>query len=112
MPTATPPLEILPDPDRAFLPSYLRRAQGPGRHAGHDELVGDDGQVRPHWRAFVSEVEQLGMGEVAARWQRAQEQIHENGVSFNVYGDPQGMERPWPLSPLPILVSQADYAAL
>jgi uncharacterized circularly permuted ATP-grasp superfamily protein len=116
MPTVTPPLEIFPDPDRARstnVASYVAR-RDPG--AGHDEMVGVDAhgqpEVRPHWRTFVDQIEHLGTAEIAHRWQRAQEQIHENGVSFNVYGDPQGMERPWPLSPLPILVGPAEFASL
>ncbi|MCK7502296.1 MAG: hypothetical protein MZW92_79805 [Comamonadaceae bacterium] len=32
-----------------------------------------------------------------ARVQYVQRQIHENGVTYNVYADPQGTDRPWEL---------------
>src|SRR5215467_13872789 len=102
MPTVTPPLEVVPDPDRALSASYAGSPSG-GVGGGWDEMVDGQRQVRPHWLPFVAEIDRMGGGEVATRWQRAQELIHDNGVSFNVYGDPQGMERPWPLSPLPVL---------
>ena len=33
--------------------------------------------------------------------------IRENGVTYNVYGDPQGIDRPWELDMVP-LSSRAD----
>src|SRR5262249_17436789 len=38
--------------------------------------------------------------------------IHENGVSYNVYGDSRGFERPWNLSLLPIVLGIDDWARL
>jgi uncharacterized circularly permuted ATP-grasp superfamily protein/uncharacterized alpha-E superfamily protein len=108
MPTVTPPIEVVPDPDRAFSPSYRGSRDG----AGYDEMVDERGATRAHWEPFVEHLDRLGTAELASRWQRAQEQIHDNGVSFNVYGDAQGMERPWPLSPLPVLIPPAEFASL
>src|SRR3954462_7328142 len=93
-------------------------ADGPAPYAPragvHDELVDAEGGVRPHWAPFLCHLGQLGPDELAParprtnrtprRWARAQELIHENGVSYNVHGDPQGMDRPWPLSPLPVVL--------
>ena len=31
--------------------------------------------------------------------------IRENGVTYNVYGDPQGIDRPWQLDLIPLLIS-------
>ncbi len=46
------------------------------------------------------------------RWEKARHLIHENGVSYNVYGDPRGMERPWSLSPVPVLIAAEEWSAL
>ena len=35
----------------------------------------------------------------------ANAQIRENGVTYNVYGDPKGVDRPWELDPLPLLIA-------
>src|SRR5688572_22591521 len=71
-----------------------------------DELGG------AHWQRFLERLAALGMAEVGRRWQTAKQLIHENGVTYNVYGDPQGLERPWRLSPVPLLISPEDWARL
>lgn len=80
--------------------------------AGFDELKDSTGAVRPHWARFLHRLSELGMVELARRWDTAQHLIHENGVTYNIYGDPQGVERPWSLSPLPLLVSSEDWNKL
>lgn len=74
-----------------------------------DEIKADDGSLRPHWRRFFELLDALGPGELAQRWQKARHLLHENGVSYNVYGDPQGMERPWNLSPIPVLIASEEW---
>jgi uncharacterized circularly permuted ATP-grasp superfamily protein len=34
--------------------------------------------------------------------------ILENGVTYNVYADPKGADRPWELDPLPLILSPAS----
>ena len=43
----------------------------------------------------------MGRSELSRRWGEAQHLIRENGVTYNVYGDPRGMDRPWQLDPIP-----------
>ena len=31
---------------------------------------------------------------------------------INIYGDPQGMDRPWELDPIPLLISPSDAAVI
>jgi len=35
-----------------------------------------------------------------------------HGVSFNVYGDARGLDRPWPLDPVPVVLAPDEFAAL
>ncbi|MEJ0008478.1 MAG: circularly permuted type 2 ATP-grasp protein [Steroidobacteraceae bacterium] len=35
--------------------------------------------------------------------------ISENGVTYNVYADPKGADRPWALDPLPLMISAAEW---
>src|ERR1700722_16880236 len=86
----------------------------PGRSAdwlGYEPLVGapdeafhEQGGARPHWDAFVQSLRELGLDELTHRWAEAKQLVHENGVTYNVYGDPRGMERPWQLDPIPVLI--------
>ena len=38
--------------------------------------------------------------------------IRENGVTYNVYGDPQGVDRPWELDMLPLLIAPAEWSRI
>ncbi|HET6150260.1 MAG TPA: circularly permuted type 2 ATP-grasp protein [Polyangia bacterium] len=78
----------------------------------YDELVDPSGSIRPHWRTFVRSLEALGGAELTERWEQARQLIHDNGISFNVYGDARGMERPWQLSPIPVLIAADEFASL
>jgi len=99
--------------------STLPAVSGPAWLAGYrslqgayDELSAPGGQLRPHWRAFVAKLDELGRPEITRRWELARNLIHENGVTYNVYGDPRGMDRPWELDSLPLLISAEDWKAL
>ena len=39
-----------------------------------------------------------------------QRQMRENGVTYNVYADPQGADRPWELDLLPLILPQEEWA--
>jgi len=38
--------------------------------------------------------------------------LTEKGVTYNIYGDPSGMNRPWNLDIIPFLVSKEEWAAI
>ena len=78
----------------------------------YDETFAEDGEPRPHWRKVVAAFEALGTRDLAHCWQQARHMIHENGVTYNVYDDAQGMERPWELDPVPWVIGAAEWASL
>ena len=80
--------------------------------AGYDEMSVSKDQLRPRWETFMQSMSALGKEELANRWRAAQQQIRDNGVTYNVYGDPLGTERPWTLDPIPLLISQAEWREL
>ena len=52
-----------------------------------------------------SEQEGLDPDRMAERGDEARRLIRQNGVTYNVYGDPLGLERPWPLDLMPLVLS-------
>jgi uncharacterized circularly permuted ATP-grasp superfamily protein/uncharacterized alpha-E superfamily protein len=76
---------------------------------GYDEMVDAEGRIRPAWDSLTGFLDGLGPAELERRWLQAEQLIHDNGVSFNVYGDQKGMERPWKLSPIPLVFSPAEF---
>src|SRR3954471_4479020 len=90
---------------RAVLePAGLRR---------YDELDDAQGVMRAHWRGLLS---RLRAGESPDAVRRSQELtrrlIVENGVTYNVYADPQGADRPWALDPLPFVLPAAEWRTI
>jgi uncharacterized circularly permuted ATP-grasp superfamily protein/uncharacterized alpha-E superfamily protein len=77
-----------------------------------DEMVDPEGDLRPVWRTFLHALDELGLPEVTRRWEDARQLIREHGVTYNVYGDPRGLGRPWVLDPIPLLISAEDSDAL
>jgi uncharacterized circularly permuted ATP-grasp superfamily protein/uncharacterized alpha-E superfamily protein len=75
----------------------------------YDELSADGATPRPHWLRFVDSLRGLGSEEMQQRWQRAERRIRENGVTYNIYDDPQGANRPWQTDPIPLLISAEEW---
>ncbi|MEM9295102.1 MAG: circularly permuted type 2 ATP-grasp protein [Planctomycetota bacterium] len=80
--------------------------------SAYDELVEPEGGMRPGWSELVRELERLGPEGLTRRWARGQAELAENGVAYNVYGDPRGMHRPWALDPLPLILGAEDWARI
>ncbi len=79
---------------------------------GFDEATDAAGLPRPHWLKLFDSLAHLGPTEIARRWREARDLIRANGVTYNVYGDPHGIARPWQLDPIPLVVSSADATTL
>jgi len=77
-----------------------------------DEAFDGAGGVRPHWQCFLDALKEVGLSDLTRRWDEAKHLIHENGVTYNVYGDPRGMERPWQLDPIPSLFPPQEWEFL
>jgi len=61
----------------------------------YDELLDEKGAVRKHWKPLIERVA-TGDGTGAGRrgLELTRRLIIENGVTYNVYADPQGADRP------------------
>src|SRR5579864_9047486 len=77
-----------------------------------DEMTEAPGVSRGHWQKMLAALDKLGMEELSRRWQEARQLIRENGVTYNVHGDPRGLDRPWQLDPIPLLISPSEGAFL
>ena len=80
---------------------------------GHyDEVIGPSGLPRPHWRKLTAALSRMGADKLGKRWLQGRQLIQANGISYNVYGDPQGSERPWPLDPVPLALSAEEWQGI
>jgi uncharacterized circularly permuted ATP-grasp superfamily protein/uncharacterized alpha-E superfamily protein len=78
----------------------------------HDEFLAPDGRIRGHWRGLADSLLAIGSAGLSSRWQEGRRLLHEYGVTYNVYGDPQSAGRLWPLDPIPMLIEQREWTAI
>ena len=82
---------------------------------GHFDELRDPAQagaLRPQWAQFFEHVGLDGVGELNRRTQSLARQIRDNGVTYNVYADEHGTQRPWSLDLFPLLVTPAHWAEI
>ncbi len=77
-----------------------------------DEMLADDGSVRPSWQSFVTQLDAATPEQMRHRLDYVRRRILENGVTYNVYADPKGADRPWELDPLPLILSPGEWQQL
>ena len=76
----------------------------------YDEMLTAKGEVRPHWEQFLNHIDAVAPEEMRRRLDFAEQRIQENGVTYNVYADPNGADRPWTLDPLPLIIPPDEWA--
>lgn len=75
----------------------------------YDELLSAPGAPRPHWDTFLRSLAAREGPEVSETLALMEREIRENGITYNVYADPKGADRPWEVDPLPLLLSAAEW---
>lgn len=76
----------------------------------YDELLDAHGALRPHWQALIARIGGEHARDVARRsLELTRRLIVENGVTYNIYADPQGADRPWALDPLPFVIAPEEW---
>lgn len=93
-------------PSSTLLEKYQRR---PGTF---DEFLGDDGQPRPQYLKLFREFATVNPAEIRHRRETCERLIQEQGITYHVYGDPRGVERPWQLDPIPLILAPAEWSKL
>jgi uncharacterized circularly permuted ATP-grasp superfamily protein len=78
----------------------------------YNELAPDGISPRPHWSPVIDSLQEMGTDELVRRWERAERRIRENGVTYNVYSDPQGINRPLAIDPIPLLIPPEEWRAI
>jgi len=87
--------------------SRYQRAAG-----AFDELLDGGGKIFPHYAKLMGELEAFGAAELSRRTDACQRFVREHGITYNVYGDPRGMERPWQLDPVPFVIAPEEWRKL
>ncbi|MEQ8581752.1 MAG: circularly permuted type 2 ATP-grasp protein [Marinoscillum sp.] len=77
-----------------------------------DELATPENKVSSQWQKLAMYYDRLGPEKLGQYHEEVSRQLRENGVTYNIYGDPDGMNRPWMLDPVPMIFSGQDWAII
>ena len=77
-----------------------------------DETLASAGVPRPHWDAFLRSLAARQGAEIGDTLSLMEREIRENGITYNVYADPKGADRPWEVDPLPLLLSASEWEGI
>ena len=75
-----------------------------------DEFINGSGAPRTHWMKLLNALARLETNEIEQRFAAADRRIREMGISYRVHGETR--ERSWPLSHMPLLVSETDWVEI
>ena len=105
-----PAAEKIPPADPPpLIGSYARRQPLADRF---DELCEPDGSARPHWTPVLALLGRMRTTEIEARLSSAQQHIRDEGITYTIYADPQGRDRPWLLDELPLVMPGEEWQTL
>ena len=89
-----------------WLSGYKRSAMA------FDEFLADDKQPRAHYANLSETLENFSAVELRRRRDTSEQLVHEQGITYHVYGDPRGVERPWQLDPIPLIIAPEEWRSL
>lgn len=95
-----------PGKDLPLLEAYQRQ---PGVA---DELLDANGGIRPVWHAFLNYLSRIPAEEMPQRLARADQYLRDAGVYYRQYDEGGSAERDWPLSHIPVLIDEVDWATI
>jgi uncharacterized circularly permuted ATP-grasp superfamily protein/uncharacterized alpha-E superfamily protein len=90
--------------------SLLAAYERDPRH--YHEMLDARGTVRPHWRRLLADLEASTPMQMRHRLDFVARQIREDGITYNIYADAKGADRPWELDLLPNIIGAAEWATL
>lgn len=76
-----------------------------------DEMLDARGNVRPVWQRLLATLGRMDETDLANRFARADRYLRDAGVFYRAYGK-ENSERSWPLSHIPVLIDEAEWATV
>lgn len=84
----------------------------PNPEGRFDELFASPGEPRAPWSRLYATIRSASQGAIQEMRGAAERQIRDSGVTYNVYADPKGQDRPWDLDVLPLMIDSQEWAQI
>lgn len=77
-----------------------------------DEYLDAKGRPRAHWEKIAGLLGRIDDDSWTRRQRQLERLIHDNGITYNVYGDETADHRPWSMDMVPLVLTAAEIAKL
>ncbi len=91
------------------LPPYADLFSGYTLGSAYDEMFEAKDRPRPHYRALYRRLQLLSPDEFRRRKAMTDLSMLQNGVGFTVYRQEEGIERIWPMDPVPRIIPDGEW---
>lgn len=78
----------------------------------YDEMFSRPGTPRAHYKSLHAALSSLSASEFRARAHMAEQSMLNQGVTFTVYSDEQGLEKTFPVDLVPRILTHAEWARI
>ncbi|MUU77052.1 circularly permuted type 2 ATP-grasp protein [Winogradskyella endarachnes] len=75
----------------------------------YDELLTSKLTIKDNWKLLSNNLVKIGPRNLALKQEDINWLLAENGVTYNVYNDPKGLNRPWDLNVVPYILHQNEW---
>ena len=102
---ATQPLLSASDHAARWLADYRTRAPA-------EDVVGSDQKSLWAWHAMLTELAAVASDDLGYARERVRRHAADIGTGFRLVGEGEAEERPWPVSPVPLLIPAAEWRGI
>ncbi len=78
----------------------------------YDEVFDLDSRPRPHWKRLAEAAARTSRNQLSHRAATIRHAVEQDGVTYNIYADPKGADRPWEVDLLPLIISTEEWRFL
>ena len=74
----------------------------------YDEVINSNMIINSNWENLLENLTNIGIHQLKLKQNEVNWLMAENGVTYNVYNDPKGLNRPWNLNIVPFLIHENE----
>ena len=74
-----------------------------------DEMFDTQCNVKTHWNEIKNGLDNAGIKQLEQKQLEIDWRLEDNGVTYNIYNDPEGNNRRWNLDPIPLVLTSAEW---
>lgn len=74
-----------------------------------DEMFDSSCTARSHWIDIIDGLEKAGIKQLEQKQTEIDWRLEDNGVTYNIYNDPEGNNRRWNLDPIPLVLTSTEW---